>query len=145
MMVMLGVFGLFVVMALVGLAGPSLPTDIPGARSSSVPYSEAAEAGRELYQSLGCAACHTQMVRPVIADVGLGAVTLNDTNQVLGTRRFGPDLSDVGSRLTPSQIEALIAGLGDHPLVSSDRDLISDLVTYLSESRTSPPQDAESS
>ena len=144
MMVVLGVFGLFIVMALVGLVGPSLPTDIPGARSSNVPYSEAAEEGRALYQSLGCAACHTQMVRPVIADVGLGSVTVNDTNQVLGTRRFGPDLSDVGSRLTAGQIEALIAGLGDHPPVSSDQDLTSDLVTYLLESRTSPPPDEES-
>jgi cytochrome c553 len=90
----------------------------------------------------GCGACHTQMVRPVVADVGLGPVTLNDTNQVLGTRRFGPDLSDVGSRVTASQIEAIIGGLGDHPAQSLGEADLGDLVAYLSESVTSSPEAA---
>jgi hypothetical protein len=124
---------------MVGLVGPSIPEDSPGARSSEIAFSDSALDGRQIYLTAGCAACHTQMVRPVVADVGLGPVTLADTNQVLGTRRFGPDLSDVGSRETASQIEAIIGGLGDHPALSLSSGDLEDLVAYLGESATSPP------
>jgi cytochrome c oxidase cbb3-type subunit 2 len=137
-----GVVGLFVIVLLVGLVGPSIPTDLPGARSSRIDYSEAAVAGQEVYTVTGCAACHTQMVRPIVADVGLGPVTLNDTNQILGTRRFGPDLADVGSRLTQAQIEATIAGLGVHPAHTLDPDDLTALVAYLSESGTSSMEES---
>lgn len=136
MAVLAGVVGLFFIVVMVGLVGPSIPTEIAGARTSDLPYTEAALDGQQIYQTTGCAACHTQMVRPVVADVGLGAVTLNDTNQVLGTRRFGPDLSNVGARITGSQIEATIAGLGDHPAHSLSQDDIANLVAYLVESQT---------
>lgn len=129
-----GILGLFVIIVMVGLVGPSIPTDSPGARTSEIDYSPDALQGRDVYSVTGCAACHTQMVRPVIADVGLGPVTLNDTNQVLGTRRFGPDLSDVGSRVSSSQIEAIIGGLGGHPAHDLSGDDLADLVAYLSES-----------
>lgn len=135
--VLAGVVGLFLVVVLVGLVGPALPFDPAGARSSVIPYSELAREGKEVYSTLGCAFCHTQMVRPVVADVGLGAVTLHDTNQVLGLRRFGPDLSDVGSRMTSSQIEALIGGLGGHPPHNLAVEDLQALTAYLSESRTS--------
>ena len=141
--VLVGALGLFVAVFLVGLIGPALPADEPGARSSELPFTEAAQRGHDLYQSVGCASCHTQMVRPVIADVGLGAVTLSDSNQVLGTRRFGPDLSDVGSRLTSSQIEATVTGFGGHARLGLSQSDLDDLVAYLVESRTSmapPPQ-----
>jgi hypothetical protein len=137
--VLAGVVGLFVAVLLVGLVGPSIASENPGARTSAISYSEAGLRGKDIYQSLGCGSCHTQMVRPVVSDVGLGVVTLNDTNQVLGARRFGPDLSDVGTRLSGTQIEAIITGLGDHPgavLSSSDLD---DLVAYLLESTTTAP------
>lgn len=134
MAVLTSIVGLFMIVVMVGLVGPSLPVDPPGARSSEIAYSTAAEDGQNLYSSLGCAACHTQMVRPVIADVGLGPVTLNDTNQVLGVRRFGPDLSDIGARMTASQIEATIEGLGDHPPQSLGPQDMSALVAYLNES-----------
>ena len=134
MAVLAGVVGLFVIVVMIGLVGPSIPTEIPGARTSEIAWSADALRGQEVYAVTGCAACHTQMVRPVVADVGLGPVTLNDTNQILGTRRFGPDLADIGSRMTASQIEAVIGGLGDHPAhVLSPEDL-GDLVAYLSES-----------
>lgn len=136
MAVLVGVVALFVAVFLVGLVGPALPAENPGARSSNLPYSEAALRGQHVYQSVGCASCHTQMVRPVVADVGLGAVTLNDSNQVLGSRRFGPDIADVGSRISGSQIEGVIGGLGEHPyLILSPEDL-DDLVAYLLESHT---------
>lgn len=136
-----GVVGLFLVVVLVGLVGPALPSDPSGARSSELPYSELALEGRDLYTNLGCAFCHTQMVRPVVADVGLGAVTLNDTNQVLGVRRFGPDLSDVGSRLTAPQIEAIVGGwFGGHPPHILAPENLQALLAYLSESNTTPGQ-----
>jgi hypothetical protein len=133
--------GLFVVVALVGLVGPSLPADNPGARSSEIAFSASALHGRDVYVELGCASCHTQMVRPVVADVGLGAVTLNDTNQVPGTRRFGPDLSNAGARLTSEQTRAIIEGFGDHPQHTLSGDDLDALVAYLSESITAEPED----
>jgi hypothetical protein len=79
------------------------------------------------------------MVRPIVADVGLGGVTLNDSNQVLGTRRFGPDLSDAGSRLSGSQIETIVAGVGGHPALSLSSTDLEALVAYLVESKTAVP------
>ncbi len=134
--ILVGAVGLFVALFLVGVVGPALPTENPGARTSDLPYTETALHGQEIYQSVGCASCHTQMVRPVVADVGLGAVTLNDTNQVLGSRRFGPDLSNVGVRITASQIEAVITGLDDHPALSLSSEDLDALVAYLVESAT---------
>jgi cytochrome c oxidase cbb3-type subunit II len=134
--VLVGAVGLFVALFLVGVIGPALPTENPGARTSDLPYTETALHGQEIYQSVGCASCHTQMVRPVVADVGLGAVSLNDTNQVLGSRRFGPDLSNVGARITAGQIEAIILGLDDHPSLSLSSEDLEALVAYMSESAT---------
>lgn len=145
MTVLAGVVGLFLIVVMVGLVGPSIPDEPPGALSSEIDYSELALGGQEIYLTAGCASCHTQMVRPVVADVGLGAVTLSDTNQVLGTRRFGPDLSDVGSRITASQIEAIIAGLGDHPAIGLGSEDLEALVAYLEESATSPASEEEES
>jgi mono/diheme cytochrome c family protein len=134
--VLVGAVGLFVALFLVGVVGPALPTENPGARTSDLPYTETALHGQEIYQSVGCASCHTQTVRPVVADVGLGAVSLNDTNQVLGSRRFGPDLSNVGARVSASQIEAIITGLDDHPALSLSSEDLDALVAYLVESVT---------
>jgi cytochrome c oxidase cbb3-type subunit II len=147
--VLVGAVGLFVALFLVGVVGPALPAENPGARTSDLPYTEPALHGQEIYQSVGCASCHTQMVRPVVADVGLGAVSLNDTNQVLASRRFGPDLSNVGTRITAGQIEAIILGLDDHPSLSLSSDDLDALVAYLVESATledtppPPPADEE--
>ncbi len=67
-MIILGAIGLFLVVLLMGLVGPSVAADEPGSRTSEIPYSQTAVNGQRLYASLGCAACHTQMVRPVVAD-----------------------------------------------------------------------------
>lgn len=144
MMVFAGAIFLFLMIAMVGLVGPSIPFDEPGARTSDIDFSPTAVEGRDLYLSIGCSSCHTQLVRPVIADVGLGPVTLDDTDQVLGTRRFGPDLADVGSRLTASQIEATIGGLGAHPAHDLAAEDLESLVAYLAESARSQPEEAES-
>lgn len=58
--------------------------------------------GRSIYISEGCAECHTQSVRPVGTDVGLGPVSqpgdyVHDNPTLLGNVRFGPDLMHVAS------------------------------------------------
>ena len=133
---LVGAIGLFVAVALLALVGPSIPVDTPGARTSEISYSDAASAGQEVYLSLACASCHTQMVRPVIADVGLGPVTMSDSNQILGTGRYGPDLSDVGSRVSGTQLESIIRGGGGHQGHNLSSDDMADLVAYLLESST---------
>lgn len=137
MVIVAAAVGLFVVVFLVGFVGPSFQGQAPGARTSEIAYSAEAIEGREIYSSLNCDSCHTQMVRPVVADVGLGAVTVHDTNQLLGTRRFGPDLSNVGARISESQLAAIVAGLGDHPAYTLRADHLEALVSYLGESVTS--------
>ncbi|MEX1094181.1 MAG: cbb3-type cytochrome c oxidase subunit II [Acidimicrobiia bacterium] len=131
-----GAVGLFVAVALLALVGPSIPVDAPGARTSEISFSDAASAGQDVYLDLACASCHTQMVRPVLADVGLGPVTMSDSNQILGTRRYGPDLSDVGSRVTATQLESIIVGSGGHQGHNLSSDDLANLVAYLLESST---------
>jgi cbb3-type cytochrome oxidase subunit 1/mono/diheme cytochrome c family protein len=60
-------------------------------------------AGRDLYISEGCAVCHSQAVRPIVTDLGLGPVSVagdyaHEAPVLLGTTRMGPDLMHVGSR-----------------------------------------------
>lgn len=134
--VLVGALGLFIAVVLLGLVGPAIPTENPGARSGEIALSADGGAGRTLYSSLGCGSCHTQMIRPLIADVGLGPVTLSDTNQVLGSRRFGPDLAEIGARMSGSQIEAIVRGSGGHPGQNLSDGNMSTLVAYLLESTT---------
>jgi len=73
--------------------------------------------GERLYDSLGCAYCHTQMVRPTYAGADMwrgwgggkdGAFAREtqpadywgETHAMLGYQRIGPDLSNVGWRRT---------------------------------------------
>jgi mono/diheme cytochrome c family protein len=132
--VVVGALGLFVAVVLLAFVGPSIPVDNPGARSSEVILSESGIAGQDVYASLGCASCHTQMIRPLIADVGLGPVTLSDTNQILGNRRHGPDLADIGSRATATEIESIVRGSGGHQAHNLSPEDMSSLVAYLLES-----------
>ncbi len=136
LLVVLGAVAVFALTALLGFVFPSLPADSDQVVTSNIAFSESAIEGRTLYQQLDCASCHTQMVRPVVADVALGPVTLEDTNQVLGVRRIGPDLSYVGSRLDPAAIRAIITGGGNHPAVSLAEDDLDALTSYLTESRS---------
>ncbi|ACB73864.1 cbb3-type cytochrome c oxidase subunit II [Opitutus terrae] len=64
--------------------------------------------GREVYIAEGCIHCHSQYIRPrLAADVALWgparplAEAKADQPPLFGTRRQGPDLSQVGSRRTP--------------------------------------------
>jgi cbb3-type cytochrome oxidase subunit 1 len=60
--------------------------------------------GRDLYISEGCIECHTQQVRPIGSDVGLGPVSIagdyaNENPALLGASRFGPDLMHYAGRV----------------------------------------------
>jgi cytochrome c oxidase cbb3-type subunit 2 len=66
-----------------------------------------AERGRRVYIAEGCINCHSQYVRPHTADVLMwGPVTSVDEIHrqqppLIGNRRQGPDLSQVGNRRSP--------------------------------------------
>jgi hypothetical protein len=132
-----GAAALLALSLLVGFAVASTPEESNLAYTSEVAFSEIGLAGQQVYRSEGCAACHTQVVRLVVADAGFGAVSVSDTNQVIGSRRIGPDLAHVGSRVeTDVDIYAALDGAGGHPayrgLAQSDLDA---LVVYLMESK----------
>ena len=71
------------------------------------PYAEAAARGREVYVSEGCIHCHSQYVRPGTADIMRWGPErpldelLRELPPLLGNRRQGPDLLNVGNRRTP--------------------------------------------
>ncbi len=57
--------------------------------------------GRDIYISEGCMYCHTQVVRPIVTDLGLGAVSepgdyAHEEPVMFGVARMGPDLMHVG-------------------------------------------------
>ena len=65
--------------------------------------------GRAVYVDEGCYYCHTQQVRPIITDVGLGAISeagdyAHEAPPLLGVERLGPDLMHVGSRSTSAGV-----------------------------------------
>ncbi len=78
---------------------------------ASTPLTQA-ERGRQVYISEGCINCHSQYVRPNTPDVLLWGPTqpLADLRAqhppLIGNRRQGPDLSEVGSRRSPLWLRA---------------------------------------
>ncbi len=74
------------------------------------------EQGRSVYLNQGCGYCHTQLVRPVLADVGLGPATETFADALgaatFGVQRIGPDLAHVGSRTS--------YGGGDDPVTAGE-------------------------
>lgn len=74
--------------------------------------------GREVYLREGCYFCHTQAVRPIVTDVGLGAVSLggdyaHETPPLIGFQRIGPDLMHVGGRSIDAVAADLAGPVGD--------------------------------
>ena len=70
------------------------------------------EQGRQVYIAEGCIHCHSQYVRPRSADVLMWgpAQSLEELRRqrppLIGNRRQGPDLSEVGSRRSPLWFKA---------------------------------------
>lgn len=128
-----GGLAVLVLTVLLGFVFPALPAETDEIRTSQIDLSAAGERGRHAYLQAGCASCHTQAVRAVVADAGVGPVTLTDTNQVVGYRRIGPDLSNVGNRLSTGEIASTLTG-GSHPPTPLSDAALDALVAYLSES-----------
>jgi cytochrome c oxidase cbb3-type subunit 2 len=68
--------------------------------------------GRQVYISEGCINCHSQYVRPNTADVLMWgpAQTISEVRSqrppLIGNRRQGPDLAEVGARRSPGWLKA---------------------------------------
>ena len=146
--------GLFLLGLVITLIGPF---NTGGDYRHLVPdptLSSLGEQGRSVYLNQGCGYCHTQLVRPVLADVGLGPATETFADALgaatFGVQRIGPDLAHVGSRtsygggddpVTAGEFMELLTTPehvfpdGMHPSYAhlSDEDLGA-LVTYLAES-----------
>lgn len=139
LLAMAGLFGLGLLTALI------IPSYLSGDYNHLVPDSEltaTGQAGLEIYLSEGCWYCHTQMVRPVLADVGLGATTEPFADSLdtaaFGIQRIGPDLAHIGSRASlmggsgPITENELAAVLTDPTSVNADG--LHPTYSYLSES-----------
>lgn len=128
--------GLAALTLLIGFVAPALPTEGNGVYTSATPLSESGIEGRDIYLREGCASCHTQQVRPIVADAGLGGVTVSDSNQVLGSRRYGPDLAHVGARVEDAaDLDRVLGGAGHPSYASLGNDDLAALAAYLTESK----------
>ena len=108
-----------------------------------------AEHGRQIYISEGCISCHSQYVRPNSPDVQMWgpAESMEELHAqkppLIGNRRQGPDLSQVGLRRSPLWLKAHLinpAEVSYHSPMPSYAFLFrdtrgSDLVEYLSSLR----------
>jgi cbb3-type cytochrome c oxidase subunit II len=78
----------------------------------SQPLRTTVQRGRQVYISEGCINCHSQYVRPNTSDVLVwGPIqTVEDLHRerppLIGNRRQGPDLSEVGARRSPLWMKA---------------------------------------
>jgi len=107
---------LFIVLSLIAVLVGSvieiLPTLVShqyvAVSDAKKPYSPLALAGRDIYIREGCYTCHSQMVRPMVAEVlRYGAVstpedTVYDHPFQWGSKRTGPDLARVGGKYPDS-------------------------------------------
>ncbi len=117
-----GAIGLFVVAALAVMVVPTFEQDhrdaslLAEARNFADGTPEAE--GRAIYLAEGCMYCHTQQVRRIVTDVGLGPVALasdyaGSTPSLLGVARIGPDLMHSGSRENTDSVRWLRDHLAD--------------------------------
>ncbi len=153
MLYLAGIALLFIIGAVGAVALPA--RDAQAVAADQIPgttpiLSELGEEGRQVYMQEGCFYCHTQQVRTVVTDVGLGTVTEPGTSPALpgdtfGYQRLGPDLTHVGSREPTNDAAFLrtylrdplgVVDRSDHASFAylSDADLDS-LVQYLMESQ----------
>ena len=103
------IFGILVVSAIGGLVQvlPSVLQDslvMPDA--NTVPYSAVELTGRDIYIREGCSTCHSQQVRPLLAEVkrygpySRAGESAYDRPFLWGSKRTGPDLHRIGGRYT---------------------------------------------
>lgn len=103
------IFGILVVAAIGGLVQvlPSVMQEslaLPG--ENTEPYDPVALTGRDIYIREGCATCHSQQVRPLLAEVrrygpySRAGESVYDRPFLWGSKRTGPDLHRTGGRYT---------------------------------------------
>jgi hypothetical protein len=97
-------------LAVVALLGVSLAVTLvihPSRTFGHATTGTSVERGRRVYIAEGCINCHSQYVRPNTTDVAMwGPVTgveavRREQPPLIGNRRQGPDLSQVGARRSP--------------------------------------------
>lgn len=101
------IFGILIVSAIGGLVQvlPSIFQDelvMPSAETQ--PYDALALVGRDIYIREGCSTCHSQQVRPLLAEVkrygpfSSAGESAYDRPFLWGSKRTGPDLHRVGAK-----------------------------------------------
>ena len=103
------IFGILFVSAIGGLVQvlPSVfDTSLVAPTAATKPYPALALAGRDIYIREGCATCHSQQVRPLLAEVrrygpySRAGESAYDRPFLWGSKRTGPDLHRVGGKYT---------------------------------------------
>jgi cbb3-type cytochrome oxidase subunit 1 len=110
-----GTVGVFAMVLVFGFVFPALESDHGEATlladtRRAYPAGSTLEQGRDIYVAEGCWYCHTQEVRGIVTDVGLGPVSRpgdysGESPTVTGVLRVGPDLMFVGSRAAPASYD----------------------------------------
>ncbi len=100
---LIGIGAFLMVVVMPSLESDSATPTILADESRLFPENSDAAIGREVYISEGCMYCHTQAVRPIVTDLGLGAVSepgdyAHEEPVLFGVARMGPDLMHAGDR-----------------------------------------------
>lgn len=144
-----------VLLALTALLALAVHHVMPTERDD--PSNSAIERGRRVYISEGCISCHSQYVRPGTADEPMWGPTTPlsvihaQKPPLIGNRRQGPDLAQIGTRRSPVWLrDHLIdpAALSDGSPMPSYAILFrdgrgDDLVAYLASLRSPTPENAQ--
>ena len=103
------IFGILFVSAIGGLVQvlPSVMQEsLVAPEAGRAPYSAAELTGRDIYIREGCGTCHSQQIRPLLAEVkrygpfSRAGESAYDRPFLWGSKRTGPDLHRVGGRYT---------------------------------------------
>ena len=101
------IFGILVVASIGGLVQivPSLfQESLNTAAENTVPYPALELVGRDIYMRESCAVCHTQHIRPLLAEVerygpySRAGEFVYDRPFLWGSKRTGPDLHRIGGK-----------------------------------------------
>jgi cytochrome c oxidase cbb3-type subunit 2 len=105
----IGIMGILIFLV-VGLAGVAeivpllVGTEVNQPIEGVQPLEPLALEGRDVYIANGCSVCHTQMIRPLRAEVeryghySVAGESVYDHPFLFGSKRTGPDLARVGGR-----------------------------------------------
>jgi cbb3-type cytochrome oxidase subunit 1/mono/diheme cytochrome c family protein len=114
-----GAIGVFVMVAMFAFGFPALEAEhVDGSvladEVRTYDAKDEVAAGRAVYLAEGCWYCHTQEVRGIVTDIGLGPVALagdysKEAPSTAGVIRVGPDLMFAGSRdVTKAWVETFL-------------------------------------